>query len=219
MGSWDEASALLSEAVATARKVGDRGAAAEAAVALVYVELHTDAGASHAKARAELQRAIGVFEELDDKAGLSRAVGTAAMIHSWAGESARALEEMERAARVAEESGDRMQEQRSLSGIVMALTYGPVPVVEVLEKILEDEAKYEVEVAKSGFSAGITAEKFRPHVILLDMHLGGIDAREVCKQVKSSPDLQLTKVISMSSKLTDDELRAWRTLMQKTHEP
>src|SRR3954470_11932276 len=29
-------------------------------------------------------------------------------------------------------------------------------IVEVLEKILEDEAKYEAEVAKGGFSAGIT---------------------------------------------------------------
>src|SRR6188508_2671499 len=71
-------------------------------------------------------------------------------------------------------------------------------VVEVLEKILEDEAKYEVEVCKGGFEAGVSAEKFRPHVILLDMHLQAIDAKEVCKQVKSSADLQLTKVIALS---------------------
>src|SRR6185437_8564143 len=81
-------------------------------------------------------------------------------------------------------------------------------VVEVLEKILEDEAKFEVEVCKGGFEAGVSAEKFRPHVILLDMSLGSVDAREVCKQVKSSQDLQLTKVIAMSSKLTDDEAKA-----------
>jgi excisionase family DNA binding protein len=80
-------------------------------------------------------------------------------------------------------------------------------IVEVLEKILEDEAKYEVEVAKSGFSAGITAEKFRPHVILLDMHLRDVDGKEVCKQVKSSTDLQLTKVIAMSGKMSDEELK------------
>jgi excisionase family DNA binding protein len=80
-------------------------------------------------------------------------------------------------------------------------------IVEVLEKILEDEAKYEVEVARSGFSAGITAEKFRPHVILMDMHLKDIDGREVCKAVKANPDLQLTKVIAMSGKLSDDEAR------------
>jgi excisionase family DNA binding protein len=78
-------------------------------------------------------------------------------------------------------------------------------IVEVLEKILEDEAKYEVEVAKGGFQAGITAEKFRPHVILLDMHLSDVDGRVVARQVKNNPDLQLTKVIAMSGRMSDDE--------------
>ena len=78
-------------------------------------------------------------------------------------------------------------------------------IVEVLEKILEDEAKYEVEVTKGGFAAGVMADKFRPHVILLDMHLKDVDAPEVCKLVKKSPDLQLTKVIAMSGKLTDND--------------
>jgi excisionase family DNA binding protein len=80
-------------------------------------------------------------------------------------------------------------------------------IVEVLEKILEDEAKYEVEVCKGGFQAGVTADKLRPHVILLDMHLATVDAKDVCKQVKNSSDLQLTKVIAMSSKLSDDEAK------------
>jgi excisionase family DNA binding protein len=81
-------------------------------------------------------------------------------------------------------------------------------IVEVLEKILEDEAKYEVEVARSGFAAGLTAEKFRPHVILMDMHLSDIDGRAVAKQVKGNPDLQLTKVIAMSGKMAEEEVKA-----------
>src|SRR5580704_11882708 len=48
-------------------------------------------------------------------------------------------------------------------------------IVEVLEKILEDEAKYEVEVAK---------------------------------QVKANADLQLTKIIAMSGKLSPEEGKA-----------
>jgi len=80
-------------------------------------------------------------------------------------------------------------------------------IVEVLEKILENEAKYEVEVARSVFDAAVTAEKFRPHVILLDMHLRDVDGREVCKQVKSNSDLQLTKVIAMSGKMSEEELK------------
>ena len=35
-------------------------------------------------------------------------------------------------------------------------------IVEVLEKILEDEAKYEVEVAKGGFAAGVTRREVPP---------------------------------------------------------
>ena len=84
-------------------------------------------------------------------------------------------------------------------------------VVEVLEKILEDEAKYEVETARGGFAAGVVAEKFRPHVILLDMHLKDVDGRELAKLVKSNPDLQLTKILALSSKLTEAELKALTT--------
>src|SRR5438067_7364684 len=64
-------------------------------------------------------------------------------------------------------------------------------IVEVLEKILEDEAKYDVEVARGGFAAGLSAEKFKPHVILLDMSLRDVDGKEVARQVKANPDLQL----------------------------
>ena len=74
-------------------------------------------------------------------------------------------------------------------------------------RILEDEAKYEVEVARGGFQAGVVAEKFRPHVMLVDMHLSDVDGRTVCKQVKNHPDLQLTKVIAMSGKLSDEEAK------------
>jgi excisionase family DNA binding protein len=88
---------------------------------------------------------------------------------------------------------------------------GEKDVVEVLEKILEDEAKYEVEVARSGFAAGAIAEKFKPHVIFLDMHLSDVDGRAVAKHVKANPELQLTKVIAVSGTMTDDELKALTT--------
>jgi len=99
-----------------------------------------------------------------------------------------------------------------LNGLMTGVTRilivdGEQDIVEVLEKILEDEAKYEVEVAKGGFAAGVIAEKFRPHVILLDMNLSDIDGKEVAKQVKSNPDLQLTKVIAMSGKLMDEDAK------------
>ena len=85
-------------------------------------------------------------------------------------------------------------------------------IVEVLEKVLTEQANYEVETAHSGFSAGIVCEKFRPHVMLLDMHLGDINGEQVLKLIRENNDLQLTRVIAMSGKLTDGQAQQ---LLQK----
>ncbi|MCC7145189.1 MAG: response regulator [Phycisphaeraceae bacterium] len=78
-------------------------------------------------------------------------------------------------------------------------------IVEVLQKVLTEQANYEIKTAHSGFAAGLECEKFRPHVILVDMHLGDLDGHEVLRLVRDNPDLQLTKVIAMSGKLTDGQ--------------
>ena len=78
-------------------------------------------------------------------------------------------------------------------------------IVDVLEKVLTEQANYEVKTAHSGFAAGVECEKFRPHVMLLDMHLGDIKGEDVLKLVRDNGDLQLTKVIAMSGKLTDGQ--------------
>lgn len=82
---------------------------------------------------------------------------------------------------------------------------GDRDMVAVLEKVLEDEAHYEVESAGDTFWAGVLAERVRPHVILLDLHLKDLDAKTVLHQLRSSPDLELTKVVGMSDRLTDVE--------------
>jgi len=82
---------------------------------------------------------------------------------------------------------------------------GESEIVEVLRKVLGEQAGYEVQVAHSGFAAGVECEKFRPHVMLLDMHLEDVKGEDVLKLVRSNSDLQLTKVLAMSGKLTDGQ--------------
>ena len=77
--------------------------------------------------------------------------------------------------------------------------------IQVLEKVLSEQANYEVRVAHSGFACGVECEKFRPHVMLLDMHLGDVKGEDVLKLIRSNDDLQLTKVVAMSGKLTDGQ--------------
>lgn len=78
-------------------------------------------------------------------------------------------------------------------------------IVEVLRKVLVEQANYEVKTVHSGFAAGVECEKFRPHVMLLDMHLGDVKGEDVLKLVRSNDDLQLTKVVAMSGKFTDGQ--------------
>lgn len=81
-------------------------------------------------------------------------------------------------------------------------------IVDALQKVLSEQANYEVRSATSGFQAGMELERFKPHVMLLDMHLGdgeGGDVRSIAKFVRSDDDLQLCKIIGMSGKLTDGQ--------------
>lgn len=84
-------------------------------------------------------------------------------------------------------------------------------IVDVLKKVLTEQANYEVHTATSGFEAGLECERFKPHVMLLDIHLGEGDARQVADLVRDSDSLQITRVIGMSGKLTDGQAQAMKS--------
>ena len=78
-------------------------------------------------------------------------------------------------------------------------------VVTTLRAILEEQTTYDVRVAASSFEAGLECERFRPHVVLLEVDLAG-EGREIIDVVRGSDDLQITKLIAMSGKLTDGQV-------------
>ncbi len=79
-------------------------------------------------------------------------------------------------------------------------------VVNAVKQLLSEHTDYETHVATSGFIAGLECERFRPNVILLDVHLDSQDSRELCKAIRQIDDLQMTKIIGMSGKLTDGQI-------------
>ncbi|MCB9849052.1 MAG: response regulator [Phycisphaeraceae bacterium] len=84
-------------------------------------------------------------------------------------------------------------------------------VVSVLRKLLSEQSNYEVETATDGFEAGMQCQRFKPHVLLLDIHLGDGDGRRVADLVRTSDDLQITRIIAMSGKLTDGQASQLRS--------
>src|SRR5436190_370456 len=79
-------------------------------------------------------------------------------------------------------------------------------VLGTLRTILSEQTSYEVRTATTAFAAGLECERFRPHVLLMDLHLSDGDGRSVIKLIQSNEDLQGTKVIGMSAKLTDGQV-------------
>jgi excisionase family DNA binding protein len=83
---------------------------------------------------------------------------------------------------------------------------------DALEKALREHTNYEVRCAASGFEAGLLCERLKPHVLLLDIHLGDGDGRQVIDLVRSSESLQMTRVVAMSGKLTEGQAQGLRAM-------
>lgn len=83
-------------------------------------------------------------------------------------------------------------------------------ITEVLQKVLSEQANYEVKIARNGFEAGMECERFRPHVVLLDIHLGDSDGTGIPEFIRNNDDLAMTRVIAMSGKLTDGQAMGLR---------
>ncbi len=83
-------------------------------------------------------------------------------------------------------------------------------ILDALEQVLSGQAGYDVRVAETGFEAGLECERFRPHVVLLDIHLGETDATDVAQVLRESEDHAVTRVIAMSGKLTEGQSMSLR---------
>jgi excisionase family DNA binding protein len=75
-----------------------------------------------------------------------------------------------------------------------------------LREIMGEQTNYDVHVANSAFLAGVECERFRPHVMLLDIHIAEGEAQAIRRAIRENDDLQVTKVIGMSGKLTDGQV-------------
>jgi len=78
----------------------------------------------------------------------------------------------------------------------------------VLRRFLEDTGIFEVETARSGYEAGVKAQAFRPHLLILDHILGDVTSREVVRSLLADDTLGDLKIIVMSGYLTEDEVDA-----------
>jgi excisionase family DNA binding protein len=77
-----------------------------------------------------------------------------------------------------------------------------------LAESLRKNPSFGAETANSGFDAGLIAQKFEPHVILINLKASDIDADHICKNVSKNPELGTTKVIALAEGLKQNESQA-----------
>src|SRR6202040_4376744 len=64
--------------------------------------------------------------------------------------------------------------------------------------ILDRDARVETEIARDGFEAGVKVESFRPHALLLDLMMPGMDGFEVCRRLRGRPTLNHVRIVAMT---------------------
>ena len=78
---------------------------------------------------------------------------------------------------------------------------------DLLSEIFNVPGRYSVICAKDGEEALRIAQDQRPDVILLDVLLPKLDGQQVCRLVKSNPELANTKVLMMSGMVQQSDIR------------
>lgn len=83
-------------------------------------------------------------------------------------------------------------------------------ILSTLQALLKEQTSYQIQAAHDGFQAGLYCQKLKPHVILLDLHLESGSAEKITKLIRSSDDLQLTRIVAMTNRLTDGQISQLR---------
>ena len=79
--------------------------------------------------------------------------------------------------------------------------------VELMTKVLEEDGRFEVRVASTGFDAGMMVKEYRPDLIVLDVMLPDINGREVCHRVRADLSLEDVRILCISGMVEEDKIQ------------
>jgi len=79
--------------------------------------------------------------------------------------------------------------------------------VEVMTKFLEEDGRFEVRLASTGFDAGMLVKEYRPDIIVLDVMLPDINGKEVCQRVRADATLEDVRILCISGMIEEDKIQ------------
>src|SRR5271163_3942486 len=85
-----------------------------------------------------------------------------------------------------------------------------VELVELIQKVLEEDGRFEVRIANNGFDAGMMVKEYRPDLIILDVMLPDINGKEVCQRVRADTALEDVRILCISGMVEEDRIQELR---------
>jgi excisionase family DNA binding protein len=82
--------------------------------------------------------------------------------------------------------------------------------VELMNKVLEEDGRFEVRIASNGFDAGMMVKEYRPDLIVLDVMLPDINGKEVCHRVRADDTLEDVRILCISGMIEEDKIQELR---------
>jgi excisionase family DNA binding protein len=83
-------------------------------------------------------------------------------------------------------------------------------IVGLMTEWLEADGRFEVRSVNTGYDAGLETERFRPSLIVLDYMLPDINGNVVCRRIRSTPELEGTRVLCVSGVVEAAEVQGLR---------
>jgi len=85
-----------------------------------------------------------------------------------------------------------------------------IELVELMNKVLDEDGRFEVRIASNGFDAGMMVKEYRPDIIVLDVMLPDINGKEVCQRVRADPTLEEVRILCISGMVEEDRIQELR---------
>ena len=85
-----------------------------------------------------------------------------------------------------------------------------VELVEVMTKFLEEDGRFDVKIATTGFDAGMLVKEYRPDMLVLDIMLPDINGKEVCQRVRADSTMEDVRILCISGMIEEDKIQDLR---------
>jgi excisionase family DNA binding protein len=92
--------------------------------------------------------------------------------------------------------------------IRVLLVDGDTETTHALVQRLAAQGDYELQVVHTNFETGLVAQKFSPHVVIINLIAPGIDATGICSAIRHDSELQTMKVLAIAGHLGPSECQA-----------